>query len=492
MLGAYPDQVDAPVRRLRDRLDQARAAAGAPAPLAAPDDLLAGLPLVAPAESLVQDVTAARPARPVTARSIVALAAALVLVVVAGIAIAVGTRADGQPSTPTARPAAPSVIPSRPAPRNPGAAQPPPRTGATDPPAFTNQVPVVPIVYGTTELGPLLQHARVGARDNGQSAGYAGRSVWIFDDTVLRDPAGFLSNSDAVTTDPYAGDGIDLTTTAPVELLPRTPAERAFEAAHAAKNCAGSTDQYCGVRFGFWPGPVIADPARHRLLVFYHKLCRNGPAGTPCSGELGKPLGSGVAQLDPASGTVTRLTATRAGPVASVEGADPTMFFPPSTEYTAAALVVRDTVYVYGDCHLDCHVARVPLARLTDRSRWRFFTGRDATGADQWSADPANGVDTVEAGGAGGTVLWSPALHGFLNIYMPYGSNTVMYQIGGSPFGPWSWSYPLLVTVPGGADPNYAAFGHAEYAEDGGLVQYVTYYRPATGDQRLVKVTFTP
>jgi hypothetical protein len=274
-------------------------------------------------------------------------------------------------------------------------------------------------------------------------------------------------------------------------VLPRTRAEDAFESAHAAAaGCAGSTDQYCGARFGFWPGPVIADPARHRLLVFYHKLCRSGPAGTPCSGELGKPLGSGVAQLDMASGRISRLAATSASPVTSVEGADPTMFFPASTEYTAAALVVRNSVYVYGDCHFGCRLARVPLGRLADRSRWQFFTGRNATGADQWSADPAGAVDTIEAGGAGSTVQWCPAMHGFLNVFMPYGSNTIMYQLGGSPFGPWSWSYPLLVTNADGPQANYAAFGHAEYAEDGGLVQYVTYYQPATGAQRLVKVSF--
>src|SRR5439155_2049219 len=151
-----------------------------------------------------------------------------------------------------------------------------------------------------------------------------------------------------------------------------------FEAKHhAAAGCAGSRDPYCNAMFGFWPGPVVADPARHRLLVFYHKLCRRGVGGTPCSGGLGKPLGSGVAALDMTTGKVTRLVATSASPVASVEGVDPTMFFPPSTEYSSAAIVVRDTAYVYGDCHLTCHLARVPLARVADRSRWQFFTGRD-------------------------------------------------------------------------------------------------------------------
>lgn len=38
---------------------------------------------------------------------------------------------------------------------------------------------------------------------------------------------------------------------------------------------------------------------------------------------------------------------------------------------------------------------------------------------------------------------------------------------------------------------NYAAHAHAEYATGNGLVQYVSYFQPSTGAQRLVQVTFT-
>ena len=79
-----------------------------------------------------------------------------------------------------------------------------------------------------------------------------------------------------------------------MELIPRTDAELRFEAAHAASKCTNATDPYCGVRFAFWPGAVLADPARGRILIFYHKLCRGRFDDSPCTGLLGKPLGSGI------------------------------------------------------------------------------------------------------------------------------------------------------------------------------------------------------
>ena len=191
------------------------------------------------------------------------------------------------------------------------------------------------------------------------------------------------------------------------------------------------------------------------------------------------------------SNTVTRLSAGSVAGVASIEGTDPTMFFPASSGYTSASLTIGDTAYVYGECQLACHLARVPLASIADRTAWRFFAGRDGAGVDQWSTDPARAVGTIAPGAAGETVLWSPALHGFLNLFMPYGSSTLRFQIGGSPFGPWSTAHDVLATATGGSGTNYAAYGHTEFAEGDGLVQYVSYFQPSSGAQRLVKVSFS-
>ncbi|GAA3398054.1 DUF4185 domain-containing protein [Cryptosporangium minutisporangium] len=359
-----------------------------------------------------------------------------------------------------------------------------------------NEVPTIP-AFRATELGAVREHGRVAARDNGQSTRYGDRSVWVFGDTVLRSPEGFLNNSGASTADLRAANGISLPSTdvfgsdakAVPALISQTPPETAFQLKHAeSTGCTPATDVYCGAAFAYWPGPVIADPRRGRVLVFYVKLCRSGAEGTPCSGPYGRPLGTGIAAVDMRTHRVTRLTAARVEPVTSVEGTDPTMFFPPGDSYNTAALVVGGEAWVYGDCGVGCHLARVPLDRITDRSRWTFYTGRDDSGAARWSSDASRAADTVIAGAAGNTVFYVPALRGWLNVYLPYGDNVLRAQVGGSPYGPWSKEIRLLKTR--GKGINYAGFGHPEFAEENGRVQYLTYFQADTGAQRLVKVRF--
>ena len=348
-------------------------------------------------------------------------------------------------------------------------------------------------VASVTSLGAVTQNARVAGRDNGQSAEYDGKSVWIFDDTTLKNPWGFLSNSGAATTDLDAADGITLTSgnpvtvdpgQTPVQLIPLTPAEKAFEAANSTgTGCKAASDPYCGVTFAFWPGPVAADPARGRILFTYGKLCRGGAEGTPCSGPLGKGLGTGIAAVNMTTGQVTRLTAVNGPDVSSVAGRDDTMFFPNSTGYSAAALVAGGDLYLYGDCDWGCRVARVPLAQVTDRAQWRFYAGNGT-----WSPDTADGVGLISPGGAGQTVCYDSALRAWVNVFMPYQSGKIMYQVGGSPWGPWSTDRTAASTSGGPAGSssasagmaNYALFAHPEYAQDGGLVEYLSYFRPGT------------
>lgn len=360
--------------------------------------------------------------------------------------------------------------------------------------AFSTTVPALP-ASTVTEEGAIVQNGRVAGRDNGQSALIDGESVWVFDDTTMRDPWGFISNSGAATTDLDAADGIDLQSAdvfstapggTPESLIPLTGPEQAFQTEHdPAAGCARSTDIYCGAIYGFWPGPVIADPAHDRLLVLYGALCRNGVAGTPCTGSLGKSLGTGIAALNMGSDTVTRLTMSGMTPVASIEGPDPTLLFPASEGFGAAAVVVGPDVYVYGNCTwAGCDVGRVPLAQITDRAAWQFYTR-----AGTWSADLSAATTVIAPGGAGQTVFYDPALAAYVNVFMPYGSNDVDYQVGASPFGPWSASVTAAQT-PGGAQVDYALFAHPEYAQDNGLIEYLSYFDPNTGQQRLLKLQF--
>lgn len=362
--------------------------------------------------------------------------------------------------------------------------------------AFSKTVPALPTAVTMTEEGAILQNSRVQGRDDGQSMLFNGQSVWVFDDTTMQNPWGFISNSGAATNDLDASDGIDLqsadvfTTAAggtPETLIPLTGPEQAFQNAHAsASGCQGSSDPYCGAIYGFWPGPVIADPARDRLLVLFGALCRGGQSGTPCTGPLGMALGTGIAALNMGSDTVTRLTTSGMSPVTSIEGPDPTLLFPASEGFSDAAIVVGQYAYVYGNCTFaGCEIGRVPLSQITDRADWLFYTS-----AGTWSADMTAATRVIAPGGAGQTVFYDPALSAYVNVFMPYGSNDVDYQIGGSPFGPWSASATVGQT-PGGASVDYALFAHPEYAQDNGLIEYLSYFDPNSGAQQLLKLQFS-
>ncbi|EXG81103.1 DUF4185 domain-containing protein [Cryptosporangium arvum] len=360
-------------------------------------------------------------------------------------------------------------------------------------------LPPVPRVESVTELGPLRQHPRVNGRDNGQSAGFGSRSIWVFGDTVTREPWAFISSTGASTTDLLASDGITITSTdvfgttgpVPTNMIPYTAAEKAFTAKHEKSRCTPEKDTNCGAQIGLWPGAIVADPGRDRVLVFYAKLCRGGPENSRCSGPLGHGLGTGIASLDMTTRKVTRLTAGGASPLPSVEtDADPTLFFPYRTAYTAAATLVGDQLYVYGDCNSRCHLARVPIGAVSDRSRWEFFSGRAASGAAEWSKDYDDATTNLSAGSAGNSVIRVPALNAWLNVYLPPLSNTLTAQIGSSPAGPWSRAFALAATDNAGSGTNYAGFAHPEYAEDDGLVQYLSYYQASTYQQRLLRLVF--
>jgi hypothetical protein len=135
----------------------------------------------------------------------------------------------------------------------------------------------------------------------------------------------------------------------------------------------------------------------------------------------------------------------------------------------------------------------VPLAQVSQRSQGGFYAGNGI-----WSSDPADGIGLIAPGGAGQSVFYDSVLRAWVNVFTPYQSGTIMYQVGGSPYGPWSTAR-TAGTTPGGpagsssasaATANYALFAHPEYAQDGGLVEYLSYFRPGDGSQQLVRLQF--
>lgn len=353
-------------------------------------------------------------------------------------------------------------------------------------------------------LGPVDQNSHVVARDDGESVLYQGKSYWFFDDTQLQNPDGFISSSAAVTSDLNASDGITLTasnlftesdTSTPPEFVPYSAAETAFQNEHAASDCTNSTDQYCNMQFAFWPGDAVADPAHHRILVFYGKLCRGGPDNGPCaSGFIGQPLGSGIVSVDMNTHQITRLDIQNQDPtLTSPEGHDPTQLFPTSQEWgNGAAILVGNTLYGYGNCDSsgNCGIARVPIDQVTNHAAWQFYAGNDANGQPIWSADETTAVNVMTGGAAGETVTWDPTTGLYWNSYMPYLSHQVYYQTAPDPWGPWS-TPTVLYTAPTTSGVEYAAYQHPEYTTNNGLTRYYTYYTSSTGAQELVKVDFT-
>ena len=353
-------------------------------------------------------------------------------------------------------------------------------------------------------LGPVSQNSHVVARDNGQSVLYQGKSYWFFDDTQLQNPDGFISSTAAVTSDLNASDGITLTsqdpfneagTGTPTEFVPYSAAETQFQNEHASGDCTNSADQYCGTQFAFWPGSAVVDAARHRILVFYGKLCRGGLSTGPCaSGFIGQPLGSGIVSVDMDTHQISRLDIQNQDPtLTSPEGPDPTQLFPTTQNWgNGGTVLVGNELYAYGQCTSTnaCGIARVPIAQVTDHSAWQYYTGNDANGQPQWSADPAKSVTVMNGGAAGETVEWDPSTGLYFDSYMPYLSHQVYYQTSPTPWGPWS-TPSVLYTAPTTSGVEYAAFAHPEYTTNNGLTRYYTYYTSSTGAQVLVKVDFT-
>ncbi|MFI1092822.1 DUF4185 domain-containing protein [Streptomyces sp. NPDC020917] len=365
-------------------------------------------------------------------------------------------------------------------------------------------------VSAAQDLGVIAQNphilyngAFVSGRDNGQSTGYQGHSVWIFNDTALTDNS-LLTNSGAMTDDTDASDGLTLTSASPFtssdsgvpgSLIPMTLNEFAFQADHNG-SCTIATDPYCGSVFAYWPGAIVADPQRHRLLTFYGKLCRGqSDEGAPCyNGFAGQEQGDGIAALDMDSHTVTRLDAVNMpAPVHSVDGDDLTLMWGPGQAYgNNSAFVSGDMLYGYGHCvNFRCRLGRVPLASVQDRAQWRFYAG-DSGGQPVWSADESAAVSVLDSGAAGGTVQWVPGLNAWLDTYMAPLSDTAYYETAPNPWGPWSAAQRMFDGQAPASGVDYASYAHPELAQNNGLTQYISYFLPGTGYQRLERVDFTP
>jgi hypothetical protein len=338
-------------------------------------------------------------------------------------------------------------------------------------------------VVATRELGPLAFAPVIRGRDGGYSAGWAGRSVWDFGDTVLMTPASdgetWRSSTFCATTDLDASDGLSALTDpldaagGPGEFLPFTPEEQAFNDAHFSNASKATCTDDCGARWALWPGPILPNPAGPDALVFYGKITAR-PGAFNFS-----VVGTSVATWASPDARPVRPTVR--------PGADePTLLFgADEPNFASAALVVGSDVYAYA-CPDSCLLARVPYARATDRAAWTFLA-KDGS----WSADWRD-AERLFDGSTMMTVAWNDALASYLAVYSEPLSSDLKYRTAPAPEGPWSDARLLLHAMPPTDDGwVYSGLAHAELARDGGLTQYVSYFRARgflAGELRLVEV----
>jgi hypothetical protein len=331
--------------------------------------------------------------------------------------------------------------------------------------------PPGPDVVSAEPLGTVAQSDRIEGRDGGSSARAWGRSIWAFGDTVLRTPDGdgesWHHNSFAVTLDTDASDGIALDDPldeagAPRYLVPPTPSEEAYNAAHRGDPCAEAP---CGARWAAWPGEPIHDAAGDRALVFYG-LVHAQPGDFAFEG-----VGGSIAIWDAFDAEPRR-------PEVEPGAEHPTLVFR-ATDPSFGFGVHIDDPYLYSyACDQDelehvCRLGRVQLGHELERSAWEMFDGSGwvhdlSRGAVLFTAAPIVSIHRLRATGQ------------WLAVYTPPFDRGIFARVADERTGPWS-APSLLHRVEAAEGEPYDAVLHPEFEEADGLVQYVTYSRPTEG-----------
>jgi hypothetical protein len=266
----------------------------------------------------------------------------------------------------------------------------------------------------------------------------------------------------------------------PIEYMPFTVDEQAFNNAHNTNHCTALPATACGEEYAIWPGPLVPIPGTKLAYQFYGLIFRGGDI-------VGfDTLGTGIAIMDD-QGKVVR-------PEVSPGTTHPTLTWQ-GTEigYGSGWLVENGDLFAIGCKGVfvtsEGGIARVPVLLALDKAAWQYYAG-----GDTWSKDE-NAVTPIFDGGASGNMLfYDKALGQYLMTYSGNFENNMYYRAAPHPWGPWSDQTLLFAGIPGEAgSADYAGFTHPEFEEQNGLVEYVTYVQ-STGlfnqDLQLVKVTF--
>ena len=338
-------------------------------------------------------------------------------------------------------------------------------------------------VLSVNELGPIEQSSMIRGRDGGYSALVFDHSVWLYGDSILsmenEEGSSWCNNTASWTQDFDASDNLtDFTDwvgdrLVPVEFLPQTEEESAFNDDHSGDHCL---EEPCGARWAMWPGAIVDDPERDRALVFYHLIY----------GETGEwnfeSVGSGIA-------TWGGLDQQPERPVVDPDHEQPTLLWhDPIAAFGAAALVEEDTLYAFaceGGWDKRCLLGRVELAEALELDSWSYWDGTD------WSSELDRAAGVFDAH----TMLsvhYNATLERYLAVYNRPLDDRVYLRTAERLEGPWSGDEAVFMAEPSyDGDNAYGAMAHPELDRDGGAFIYVSYFRsPADweGEVQLVEL----
>lgn len=305
--------------------------------------------------------------------------------------------------------------------------------------------------------------------EGGHSVGVGERALWVFRDT-RRGGHYESASTAAVLADADAVDGLfPFSQVALAEDGTSLPLLRLREGETAAT--VGPDDAECAAAdacpyVSLWPGPVVHDPERARVLVFYRKVAQ-------ARGAADRHVGSSIAVWrDDLAGRPVR-------PALAEDPEEPTLLFGADGPRLAAAAIADDEfVFAFACDGKDnpCVLLRAPLDRALERDAWRFLAEDGA-----WSGS-RDGAQELFAGAPTMSVHRSAHADAYVAVYAEPGDAAVVLRTAPRLEGPWSDAADLYrPDAPLGPLRVRDALLHRELAREGGLVEYLTYAEDEVG-----------
>jgi MMP 1-O-methyltransferase len=274
--------------------------------------------------------------------------------------------------------------------------------------------------------------------------------------TILANAAAVSSGSDMRTTLATLQYFVD-SAGKPREILPATPAEQA-----------------AGVRF--WPQHgILIDRMVYLFYLGIHMVDRHSAWGF-------RTLGSGLAILDPANGTATRVLRNGEWCLWPVRGDD--------FHVGVQVLRQRDDIYVFGSgrtgVNNEAWLAQVPVTRIADPDAYKFLSASAAT--PTWGP----GLDQAQSLGPCGaeySVSYNAYLGHYVMLYVDGFEKNLKVRVSEHVWGPYSRPRKLIgVPYLPTTELVYLGFEHPRFSERNGQVLYVSYCQPRFSPISLVKL----